>query len=739
MTDPLLRVDNLQTHFDTADGVVRAVNGTSFTVSAGEIVGLVGESGSGKSVTARSIMGLQAPGQIVEGSIHFDGEDLTECSDRTLERYRGTRLSMLFQDPMTTLNPVFDVGEQIAESLRVHEHPKQSLLDFSHVPGFADRSSWRRNRERAVELMEQVGVADPADRVEAYPHELSGGMAQRAMLAIALAGDPDLLIADEPTTALDMTTQARILEQLRSLARETETAILLITHNLGVVAELCDRVVVMYGGEIMERGPTDRLLHAPEHPYTIGLRECLLDGTDAERLDSIDGRVPDCFEGGSGCAFASRCDFATVRCSVENPPVVDVTPDHEVVCSELEVVRTETEAAAAAETAGADIAVDGGTPLRSETGPDALGRRDAVGQDEAARSTADVELRSDEGHPGTPILEARDVTKTFDLSNSLLDRLFGTARTLRAIDDVDIAVHPGETVGIVGESGSGKSTLAKVLTGLHEPTGGEVRFDGEPANGLASRSAEQLADIGVVFQAPRSSINPRLTVREAIAEPLYEQGWNRERRDRRVEELLDLVDLPTAVADRRPGQLSGGQLQRIAIARAIALEPRVVVFDEPVSALDVSVRATLLNLLVELQDRLGLTYLVISHDLDVVRHLADRIAVMYLGEIVERGPANTLFERPSHPYTQALLDAIPRVDENDRSVTLAGPIPSSVERPTGCSFHPRCRYAVPKCSESVPDSRVIGAAASRCHLAEEVAATNDASREDDRTQPTRNP
>ncbi|THE63837.1 ABC transporter ATP-binding protein [Salinadaptatus halalkaliphilus] len=716
----LLTVDNLHTRFETNDGVVRAVDGASLTIDRGEIVGLVGESGSGKSVLARSIVGLHSPGRIVEGAIDFDGVDLTDVSASTRERYRGTDIAMVFQDPTATLNPVFDVGEQIAESLRVHDDSSgQSLLDFCHVPLVSDRSRWRRHRERAIELMDQVGIADPEDRVDAYPHELSGGMCQRAMLAIALAGDPDLLIADEPTTALDTTTQARILDQLRELAAETDTAVLVISHDFGVVADCCDRVAVMYGGEIVERGPTDRLLESPEHPYTRGLLSCLLRADDGrDRLPTIDGTVPERFDGGPGCPFASRCSYGTDDCERRDPAVRTVGPDHEVACHELEAVRADDSPAAA------------GSP--SESTPPGRPRADpseSVTRDRArADGSRTIDARGRSGSAGgsadrgDPILEARGVTRTYDLADSAIQRAFGDSRTLRAVDGVNLAVYPGETVGLVGESASGKSTLAKLLTGLEAPSTGEVRFDGEPVGTVADRTADQLADVGVVFQNPQGSINPRQRVRETIAEPLLERGWDSECRRERVRELLDLVGLAERYGSRRPHQLSGGQLQRVAIARAIALEPRVVVFDEPVSALDVSVRAQLLNLLADLQRRLGLTYLVISHDLDVVRHVADRVAVMYLGEIVERGPAERVFDRPSHPYTAALLEAVPRIDDGTDATRLEGPIPSGVDVPSGCRFHPRCPIAEPVCETDEPDSVAVGGVDSHCHFAQQVAS-----------------
>jgi len=492
----------------------------------------------------------------------------------------------------------------------------------------------------------------------------------------------------------------------------------------------------------MERGPTEQLLESPEHPYTRGLLSCLLEGDDDQsRLPTIEGSVPERFEDGPGCPFASRCSYATEYCSRSDPPVIDAGPDHEVMCAELDAVRdasaavgggtttsVQDDGSASQRTVETDrrsatndgVAADGASELVDlPAGGEQSDRRNVPTQPDPVGGAwpEQTTRRSDE-----PILEAQGVSRTFDLTESSIARLLDRERTLRAVDDVDLAVYPDETIGIVGESGSGKSTLAELLTGLQVPTEGEILFEGEPVGIVEERTADQLADVGVVFQNPRASINPRQRVRDAIAEPLRERGWEASRRRSRVRELLELVDLPEGFASRRPHQLSGGQLQRVAIARAIALEPRILVLDEPVSALDVSVRARLLNLLVELQRRLGLTIVVISHDLDVVRHVADRVAVMYLGRVVERGPASVVFDRPAHPYTAALLDAVPRVTDDGEPVRLEGPVPSAVDAPAGCSFHPRCPIAEPECEASEPEHEAVGEACSRCHFADEVAA-----------------
>ncbi len=630
---PLLSVSDLAVEFATSEDPLRAVDGVSFSLEPGEIVGIVGESGSGKSVTARSIIGLHEPGHITQGSIQFEGTELVDAPQSVRRAHRGSAIGMVFQDPSTTLNPVFDVGEQIAESLRIHDG--DSLLDFLQVPGLSDRGSWRRHRERAAELLAEVGLADPADRVQAYPHELSGGERQRVLLAIALAGEPDLLVVDEPTTALDATTQAAVLEQLRTLATRTETAVLVISHDLGVVSDLCDRTLVFYGGQIVERGPTDCLLDAPAHPYTRGLLACLLDGTaPAGDLPTIPGSVPDRFPS-QGCPFRNRCEHATASCE-QRQPTIELDPGHEAVCGELERVAARQ------------------SPSSSDTHP------------APRRSAAPADAPQERGDP---VLEARGVSKTYQLRDSLLERLAGSATTVTALEDVDLAVQPGETVGIVGESGSGKSTLRALLAGTEAPSSGTIRLDGEPVGTIGDRSVAQLAQVGVVFQATRESINPRLTIQQVIAEPLRERGWDRERCRNRVADLLERLELGHLDPARRPHECSGGQLQRVAIARAIALEPDVVLFDEPVSALDVSVRATLLNLLADLQSALDLSYVFISHDLSVVGHVADRVLVMADGEVCERGPTSRVFSDPTHPATETLLEAVPTIDRQPALVT----------------------------------------------------------------------
>ncbi|AXR82950.1 dipeptide ABC transporter ATP-binding protein [Natrarchaeobaculum sulfurireducens] len=697
----VLTVENLHTQFETSDGTVRAVDGVSFAVDAGEVVGIVGESGSGKSVTARSILGLHEPAEIVRGSIVVDGVDITKASDRTLRRLRGETVSMAFQDPTETLNPVFDVGEQIAESVRVHRSPdSQTLLDYLHVPPFSRREKWCNARVQAIDLMEQVGIASPGDRADAYPHELSGGMRQRAMLAIALASSPDLLIADEPTTALDTTTQAQLLEMLRTLTDERDLATVLITHDLGVVADVCDRVVVMYAGEVMETGPTERILEEPRHPYTRALLACLTQRVAPKsRLPAIDGRPPDLSAKPPGCPFAPRCVHATDGCRAGGIPVLDLE-DREgtVACGE-------------------PIALEG----THCSGPSHSSPAGVDGPDQPP-SSPDPSAGTANSHSKEPVVRLEGVSKRYSLDDGLLDRLLGEPATLEAVGDVDLEIRSGETLGLVGESGCGKSTLASLVTGLETSSAGTIRFDGQPVGSLEDRATELLADVGVVFQNPRSSFNPRRTIERSIAEPLRQQGWGRDRCADRIAELLDRVGLSERHATNYPHELSGGQIQRAAIARAIVLEPRLVVLDEPVSALDASVKARILNLLLDLQADLELTYLLISHDLDVVAHVADRVAVLYLGTLLEVGPAARVFTEPTHPYTKALLEAIPSIDPaRDGGVPLEGDVASSVDPPAGCVFHTRCPLAEADCRTEEPPLEAVGPVRSKCHFAGDVA------------------
>ncbi|WP_018256465.1 ABC transporter ATP-binding protein [Halomicrobium katesii] len=719
MTRPnTLEIENLHVRFDTGSETVRAVDGATFAIEPGEIVGLVGESGCGKSATARSIVRLESPGEIVDGSIRYGDRELTTAGERTLRRLRGRELAMVFQDPSTTLNPVYSIGEQIAEAVRVHREPDRQPLLRELARGASSRLRSSEIRSEVLELMDTVGIPRPTERIDAYPHQFSGGMRQRAMLAIALARQPSLLIADEPTTALDTTTQAAILERLAALNADHGTGMLVISHDFGVVSQLCDRIVVMYDGVVVERGPTEQLKSSPKHPYTKALLDCLPRHADPDaRLPTVDGALASRNAPLDGCAFADRCPFEVAECRAVDPPSVSVGPDRDVRCDvpeALEAMRDQRSQAATATSAGeistesSSLAVDGGV-----TGP-----ADPTNASPSEQPSSGTEEGAE------PVVALEGVSKSFRASDTLLGRVFDTDDRIPAVNGVSIELRSGETVGLVGESGCGKSTLAKLVAGLETPDEGTVRLRGRPVDGVGDRTDAQLSEIGVVFQHPGASLNPKQTVGEVIAEPLVEAGWSRSRRETRIATLCSLVGLSPEITDRYPGQLSGGQRQRIAIARAIALEPSVLVLDEPTAALDASTQATVLNLLGDLQADLGLTYLFVSHDLEIVRHVADRVAVMYCGQLVETGPARATLSRPTHPYTQTLLNAIPGAERSegyaDRTDALAGDPPSPAAPPSGCSFHPRCPVAEDDCSRIEPALETVdgdGDIRSRCPYA----------------------
>jgi peptide/nickel transport system ATP-binding protein len=654
--DPLLRVANLRTWFHTDGAVVRAVDGVTFDVHPGETLGIVGESGCGKSVSALSVMGLipTPPGRIESGSqILFRGdagvEDLVRASPERMRELRGRDLGMIFQEPMTSLNPVFRVGDQIGESLRRH------------------RGMTRKDaRDRAIELLAQVGIPDPRARVDEFPHQLSGGMRQRVMIAMALACDPKLLIADEPTTALDVTIQAQILDLLRRLQEEREMGLILITHDMGVVAEMCHRVVVMYAGEVVEEGPVDDLFHDPRHPYTEGLLRSI-PRSDARggRLAVIPGLVPPASNWPEGCRFEARCPYAWDKGNCGPPPLFELAPGRWSRCwLEAEPERRAT-------------AREGGKGFVPAGAVEVLDRGGASGE-----------------VPSAPLLEVRDLRVHFPVRGGFLGS--GKAGVVRAVDGVSFDLRRGETLGLVGESGCGKTTTGRALLRLVEPTAGEVRFDGKDVRGLDApglRAFRRRAQI--IFQDPFSSLNPRMTVGEALREVLtVHRLAEGDGAKRRVAELLDRVGLRSEQAYRYPHEFSGGQRQRIGIARALAVEPDLIICDEPVSALDVSVQAQVINLLKDLQQELGLTYLFIAHDLSVVRHISDRVAVMYLGRIVELAEVESLYRNPRMPYTQALLSAVPIPDPRRRPARtlLDGDVPSPLAPPPGCAFHPRCNH-----------------------------------------------
>ena len=658
----LLEVENLHVHFVTTRGVVRAVEGISYKVKPGETVALVGESGCGKSVSSLAIMRLLArpAGRVVAGRILFQGRNLLDLPEDEMRKIRGRDIAMIFQEPMTSLNPVLTIGFQIMEPLLIH-------LGMSEAQA----------RARAMELLKMVGIPDPERRLDQYPHQFSGGMRQRAMIAIALACDPKLIIADEPTTALDVTIQAQILELMKDLSRRLGIAMVMITHNLGVVARYADRVNVMYAARLAEQAAADALFAMPLHPYTVGLLRSVprLDQPRGARLETIEGLPPNLLDPPPGCRFAPRCGARLPECEAAPPPLLEVEPGRLSACIRAGELRRE--------------------------GPRALGL-----QGREADTAPPAKVLS-----ATPLVEVRNLKTHFDVTRGLLTR---HRAVVKAVDDVSFTLRRGETLGLVGESGCGKTTVGRTLLRLEEATSGQILYDGRDltrSEGGALQAYRR--KIQVIFQDPYSSLNPRMTVGQILAEPMRVHGLQPDggTARKRVADLLEQVGLFAYMAERYPHELSGGQRQRVGIARALALEPEFIVCDEPVSALDVSIQAQIINLLEELQRRLGLTYLFIAHDLAVVRYISDRIVVMYLGKVMEVADRDALYSEPLHPYTKALLEAVPvpdpRLERSRVRTPLRGEIPSPLAPPSGCVFHTRCPLADEQCRREVPALREI--------------------------------
>ena len=657
----LLELAGLRTEIATREGKVLAVDGVSLTVDAGEAVGLVGESGSGKTMTGMSVMRLLPKGgSITGGSVRFAGSELTTLSEAAMRRLRGNEIALISQDPMSSLNPVRTIGSQLREAYRIH-------VGGSH----------RAATRRAVEVLGMVGMPRPAERLDDYPYQFSGGMRQRAMIAIGLVCEPKLLIADEPTTALDVSIQAQILELIGQLREQLSMGVLLITHDMGVIAGHTDRVAVMYAGKVVEQAATAALFSDPRHRYTEALlRVHAHAGAGPGRQPADHSRhAAEAHRPHRGCRFAPRCRFAGDDCTGEDPALRTVAPGHAHACLHPR---------------------EPGTQVSAVT---------------SRRERAEV---ADE-----PLLELDSVVKRFTLRPQAP---FQRGRAVQAVSGVSLSVRAGETFGIVGESGCGKTTLGRMIVGLERPTSGSVIFDGRPLG--AQRGTEfrrRRRDLQIMFQDSAAALDPRMPVSALIAEPLAAQriGTRRERQAM-VTELLDAVGLSREAALRYPHEFSGGQRQRIAMARALALKPRVIVADEPVSALDVSVQAQILNLMRSLQDRYQLTYVVISHDLSLLKYFADRIGVMYLGMLVEAGTSEEVYGAPRHPYTAGLIAAIPLPDPaHERAkVTsgLGGELPSAVNPPSGCRFRTRCPRASALCAQEAPVLAATGSLhAVACH------------------------
>ncbi|GFG94926.1 ABC transporter ATP-binding protein [Mycobacterium timonense] len=608
---PLLEVTDLAVTFGTGGDPVTAVRGVSYRIEPGEVVAMVGESGSGKSVSAMAVVGLLPGHARVRGSVRLHDTELLGLDDDAMSRFRGKTVGMVFQDPMSALTPVYTVGDQIAEAIEIHQ----------------PRLGRKAARRRAVELLELVGIAQPERRARAFPHELSGGERQRVVIAIAIANDPDLLICDEPTTALDVTVQAQILDVLKTARDITGAGVLIITHDLGVVAEFADRALVMYAGRVVESAGVHDLYRDRRMPYTVGLLGSVprLDATQGARLVPIPGAPPSLAGLEPGCPFAPRCPLAIDECRLEEPELLPVGADHRAAC-----IRT-----------------------------DQVGGRSAA--DIYGVSTA---APSAESNDSSVVVRVRDLTKTYRLTKGVLRRRVGE---VRAVDGVSFEVRQGRTLGIVGESGSGKSTTLHEILELTGPESGSIEVLGTDVTTLNAAGRRSLRrDIQVVFQDPVASLDPRLPVFELLAEPLRANGFDKGRTNARVAELLEIVGLRRADAIRYPAEFSGGQKQRIGIARALALQPKILALDEPVSALDVSIQAGIINLLLDLQALFGLSYLFVSHDLSVVKHLAHDVVVMHAGAIVEQGDSGQVFDNPQHEYTRQLLNAVPQPDPGKR-------------------------------------------------------------------------
>lgn len=662
----ILQVKDLHTSFATDAGEVRAVNGVSFNLEPGKTLGIVGESGSGKSVTSYSIMQILAEtGKITGGEVLYHGEDISKWNEKQMQKFRGEKCSIIFQDPMTSLNPVFTIGNQLMEAILLH----------------TDKDK-KQARERAIEMLTLVGVNEPESRLKQYPHELSGGMRQRVMIAMALVCEPDILIADEPTTALDVTIQAQILELMQDLQKKLGMAIIMVTHDLGVIASMCDEIIVMYGGRVCERGTADAIFYHPAHEYTKGLLRSIPKADNMnEKLIPIGGTPINLLQMPEGCAFCPRCESAMKICLKQQPAEFRVGEDHLASCW-MNVKKSMKHRRAAA--------------------------------------------MSSEKKNNDYLLEVEHLKQYFPVHQG-----FSTI-PLKAVDDISFAIRPGETLGLVGESGCGKTTVGRTLLRLYQPTAGKITFDGK----VLFDSGEQYDENGkvivdtngkpvmgkkvdvnmmpyrkemqMVFQDPYSSLNPRMTVEDIIGEPLDVHKLYRNKKERRekILDLMELVGLNAEHAMRYAHEFSGGQRQRIGIARALAVNPKFIVCDEAVSALDVSIQAQVVNMFEELQEKLGVAYLFIAHDLLVVHHISDRIAVMYLGKMMEIADADELNANPIHPYTLSLLSAVPIPDpetaRKSHRIVLEGDVPSPLKMPTGCPFRTRCKYATEKCGQEMP-------------------------------------
>jgi peptide/nickel transport system ATP-binding protein len=682
----LLEITDLRTEIQLRDGVVHAVDGVSLEVAEGETLGVVGESGCGKTMTALSIMQLLPNGgRIAGGSIKLAGKEVTQLRPEELRRMRGDDVGMIFQDPLSSLNPTHTVGKQIAEAVLLHR-------DVSKQDAY----------ERAVEVLDLVGLPRSRERMDEYPHQFSGGMRQRVMIAMALACEPKLLIADEPTTALDVTIQKQILELIDSLRHRLGMAVIMVTHDLGVIAGRADRVAVMYAGKVVETTETSALYANPRHPYTEALFHALPEKSaeTRERLYSIPGAPPDLVNPPVGCRFAPRCRYAADKCRAELPVLSGETTAHTYACF---------------------------YPVGAK-------EKTVGGQLTVVAPLVDAEVEAvQQPAPGRVVLAAKDLVKEFPVTKGMMQRRVGT---VSAVAGVSFDIREGETLGLVGESGCGKTTIGRMLVGLDKPTSGTISFGGKDLARSSGREyRRERRDIQYMFQDSYASLDPRMRAGSILREPLIVQGiGSRRAQHERVKDMLGKVGLPASWTERYPHEFSGGQRQRLGFARALMLNPQLIVADEPVSALDVSIQAQVLNMMRDLQHELGLTYLFISHDLSVVRYLSNHIGVMYLGKLVEVGTADEVYLRPAHPYTKGLIESAPTADPaTERAKVhegITGELPSALHPPSGCRFRTRCPLAQELCANVEPELRAYGTGnhLAACHFAlqppvETVSAT----------------
>ncbi len=701
---PVLEIKDLSTHIKQSSTTIQAVGNVDMYLDPGETLGLVGESGCGKSMTGLSIMGLLPPGgHIVGGSIKLQDRELVGLPDRELRKVRGNEIAMIFQDPLTSLDPTKTIGFQVAEPVTLHRGANK-----------------KEAYERAAEVLSLVGLPRPKERLNDYPHQLSGGLRQRVMIAMALSCEPKVLIADEPTTALDVTIQAQILDLLDDLRSRLHMAMVLITHDMGVIAGHADRVNVMYAGRIVETTETSELFAHMHHPYTQALLASIprLTQDRNQRLLNIPGLPPDLGHPPAGCRFAARCGMATDKCRTEEPSLIGETAGHLYSCwhpvngplaaEEIDAVARAAMAAAQA-AAGPEVAELGATGIAELSVTDR-----PVIADRAPLTASET------------LLEIKDLVKEFPVTSGILQRSLGS---VKAVSGVTFSVAAGETFGLVGESGCGKTTIGRMVVALEHPTAGEVTLRGVNISRLrGGELRRRRRDLQLMFQDPYSSLDPRMRVGAIIREPLAIQGLGSGREQQeRVFELLNEVGLPRNAVERFPHEFSGGQRQRIGLARALTLNPQVIVADEPVSALDVSIRAQVLNLMKRLQTAHGLTYVVISHDLAVVKYMADRIGVMYLGKLVELGNSDDIYERHAHPYTAGLIGAIPvpepAIARSRRGIGITGELPSPINPPSGCRFRTRCPLAQDICAQVEPALRSFGPGhVAACHFPLQTAA-----------------